>query len=560
MNLLISFLSDLIAGLVGAAILAALVFLSRKVGPELWRRWLDKLRRLIWPLLSLVFFSAALTSAVLRGDTRSLILVLALGALLLVASVLVLMLRLGSVKIRRLEGFIRRHAWPVLSGIFFLSTLVLLVDSVERPPLRERIVFVVDLDNEEMIALKDILDRLEPKLGAKIFLMCVDSNRYVTRLDKMVARDAMKWDLIAVDNNMLGILGAKGLVEDLSKYREYAKLVPRSLLPSLRPLLKFEDKFYFVPFRPNVKIAFYNEKKFAQYGLQPPKNWNQLLEVARVFKQKEGVCRVAIQGHPGKTTAVTVFEFVKSAGGNPLALDDDGSKRAFNFLQELEPYLAREYVETKFDTANELLIGDEIYLVSNWAYGIKVVVEDAGKTEIKAYPGWKGPESEVHVLGGDVLAVPKGAPHPNLAVKLMELLLSKESQQKLVSTLGWPPARLDVYDTIPTELAPYFDAVNEALSFALARPTMPQWALLENALDHTFVDLIIKGKHISSLKEHSASLKRLPSQFTRYRVTTGDSLEAIADYHNTTVPVLADLNCITSQKSVAPGQILLVPR
>jgi len=558
MELLLPFLSDLIAGLVGAGILAALVFLSRRVGPEQWQQWAGKLRRLAWPLLTLVFFATALTSSIVRGDMGSLVLVL--GAFLVVAAALVILPRLGPAKIRRLEAILRSYAWPILTGIFFLTTVTLFFVGVERSPLRGRIVFVVDIADEEMIALRGILDELEPDLGSEVFLMNVDCSRYVARLDKMAASGGMKWDLIAVDNNMLGLLGAKGLVEELSKYIEYDKLIPRSLLPSLRPLLKFEGRFYFVPFRPNVKITFYNERKFTQYGLEPPKNWDQLLEVARVFKEKEGVGRVAIQGYPGKTTAVTVFEFVQAAGGNPLALDDEGSRRAFTFLQQLEPYLAREYVETRFDTANELLIGDEVYLVCNWSYAIKVIVEDAGKTEIKAYSGWKGPEREVHVLGGDFLAVPKGAPHPNQAAKLMELLLSKEIQQKLVSSLRWPPARLDAYDVIPPTLAPYFRAVNEALSLAVARPAAPQWTLLEKALDRTFAGLIKKGNDISFLEEHCGSLKKVPTQYIPYQVAPGDSLEVIARRHNTTVPILVEANYITSRKSLSPGQILLVPR
>ena len=154
-------------------------------------------------------------------------------------------------------------------------------------------------------------------------------------------------------------------------------------------------------------------------GLSPPKSWPELLEVARRFKEEEGVGRVAIQGDPGAATAVTLFEFVTAGGGNPLTLADEESKRAFEFLTELEPYLASQYVEMSFDTANELLIDDQVYLVMNWTFSVKVVVQDAGRDDIKAYSGWKGPNGESHVLGGEVLAIPNGATHPIEATKLV---------------------------------------------------------------------------------------------------------------------------------------------
>ncbi len=564
-KIIVEILIDLIAGLIGAAFLSALVHLARKVGPERGRRWANKLSRMGWPLLASVLFAISLIRAIVGGNW---IAAAVLGVLLLLALASVILLRFGPERIRRLETGARVHGWKILTGVFFLTTVSLLfidiICSIKPkwcPPC-EQIVFVVDLADEEMVVFKDVLEGFERKLGAKVFLMSVNSNRHVARLDKMVASDAMRWDLIAVDNNILGLLVEKGLVEELSKYKKYDELIPQSVLPSLHPLLKFDGRWYLAPFRPNVKIAFYNEEKFAQYGLEPPKNWDQLLEVARAFKEKEGVGRVVIQGYPGKTAALTVFEFVKAAGGNPLTLDDDGSTRAFTFLQRLEPYLAREYAETRFDTANELLIDDEVYLVSNWPYGIKIVVGDLRKDEIKVYSGWKGPEREVHVLGGDVLAIPKGAPHPKLAVKLMELLLSKETQKTLFSRLCWPPVRLDAYDDKPSppEMAPYLQAVKEALGSAVARPTSPRWTIVEDCLDRAFKGLIREGEDIASLIGYSFYLKMIPSHYVRYRVEPGDTLKGIADRHKTTPDILAKANQIPSTISIYKGQILLVPQ
>jgi len=556
--------TEIVGGLVGTAILGGLALLLRKVGPERLQQWANKLRRLAWPFLAFVFLATALMVAILRPPPSPI--VVALGTILVLVLASFILLRFGPAKIRRLWAIIRAHAWSILTGLFFLSTVALLTIGIiwppppPPPPPQTRITFVVDLADEEMMVMRDILDELEPELGAKVFLMGVDSSRYVSRLDKMVASDNMKWDLIALDNNLIGVLAEKPLVEELSRYAEYDTFIPSTLLPSLRPLCKYDGKWYFAPFRPNVKIAFYNEPKFAQYGLTPPRTWDELSEVARVFHEKEGVGRVAIQGYPGPCTAVTVFEFVTAAGGDPLTLDDEGSIEAFTRLQELEPYLAEEYTETRFDTANEFLITDEVYLVRNWTYGIKVVVEDAGKEEIKPSSGWKGPKREVHVLGGDVLAIPKGAPHPEESIKLMELLIGEESQQKMLSRLRWLPVRFDAYYGIPSEMAPYFRAINEALTFAELRPPTPQWTLVEEVLDWAFREIVQEGRDIDEvLKEASAALKEIPSDFMSYQVKPGDTLEALARRYNTTITTLAAANGITTTTSVYPKQILLVP-
>ena len=345
---------------------------------------------------------------------------------------------------------------------------------------------------------------------------------------------------------------AKGLVQELSASEE---LLPPTLLRSLLPILACGDKLCFAPLRANVKITFYNKDKFVEYGLEPPTNWKQLLEVARIFKEKEGVGRVAIQGYPGKTSAITVFEFVKAAGGDPSTLDDDGSRDAFEFLQKLQPYLASEHVDASFDTANELLIDNEVFLMSNWTYGIKVVIDDAGKEEIGVYSGWEGPQREFYALGGDVLAIPKGAQKPDTARRLMELLLSREIQKELASRLYWVPARLDALD--PN--SPYLQVITNAVSVAEPRPTEPRWMIVEDILNRAYRELIREGGDIASLKGYSASLKEIPSDFFLYRVEPGDTLRTIASHHATEIDTLAVVNAIPRYTSVRPGEILLIP-
>ena len=307
MDIVPSVVSDLIAGLAASGIVAGGAVLARKVAWGTARRFAKWLG---WPAVASVFFGVPVLLALARGDLVQAGIVLGVQ---LAVTAPIMLLRFGPerlehgapARVQPAIRFVRSYPWRTLTTIFFLTTITLLVlnlanSSQGRPS--ERITFVVSLDDTELLVFRDILDELEPELGAQVFLMNVDSSRYVARLDKMRASaiagtGEMKWDLIALDNNMLGALAAKDLVEELPVGAEYTELVPESLMISLRPLLRFDGKFYFVPFRPNVKIAYYNEEKFAEHGLEPPTTWDQLLEVAKVFKQKEGEGRVAIQGY-----------------------------------------------------------------------------------------------------------------------------------------------------------------------------------------------------------------------------------------------------------------------
>ncbi len=557
MDIVPSVVSDLIAGLAASGIVAGGAVLARKVAWGTARRFAKWLG---WPAVASAFFGVPLLLSII-GE-RWVEAGIVLGVQLAVAAP-VMLLRFGPerfehaapVPVQPAIRFVRRYPWRTLTTIFFLTTITLLAlnlasDGDEAAP-SERIVFVVSLDDTEMLAFREILDDLEPKLGAQIFLMNVDSSRYVARLDDMVAGD-MKWDLIAADNNMLGLLAAKELVQELPVDARLA-LYPQGLMISLMPLRTFDEKFYFVPFRPNVKIAFYNDEKLAEEALEPPKSWDELLEVAK------GGGRVAIQGHTGPAAAVTLFEFVTAAGGDPLTLDDDGSREAVAFLQEIAPYLAPQYLTTQFDTANELLIDDQVYLVDNWTFGIQAAVVSPEKWEIKAYSGWSGPEGEVHVLGGDVLAVPKGAPNTDLAIRLMELLVSKDTQQSMRDKLSWMPVRVDAYEGVDPKLAPYFDAVRDAFVGAKIRPTVPQWTLAEDILDRAFQELVVEGEDIARLESYARELRDIPGEYIPYHVQDGDTLDSVAIAYQTTCEIIAKSNRTSCLASIGPGQTLLVP-
>jgi len=125
-----------------------------------------------------------------------------------------------------------------------------------------------------------------------------------------------------------------------------------------------------------------------------------------------------------------------------------------------------------------------------------VIVQDGGKKEIKAYHGWRGPVKESHVLGGEVIGIPKGTPNKELALKFMEYLMSKEVQEILVSKLAWPSCRSDAYGQVEEWQQPYFAAVNKALAASEPRPNVTYWADVDKALNDAFKEIVIEGKPV----------------------------------------------------------------
>lgn len=333
----------------------------------------------------------------------------------------------------------------------------------------------------------------EKENNVKIEAVQIEAADLITKLEAMHKAGKMEIDIITQDNMQLAQLVEKGLVEDLSEYRD---MIPKNVIKALIPVGEFNGKLYFMPYRPNVEINFYNEKKFKEYGIKPPTNWDELLEVAKLLKEKEGIGRVAIKATLDGNTTVQLFEFIRQAGGDPLVLNDEGSIKAYTFLKELWPYLSPDSKKADWNTMNKYLATESVYYGANWPFGVNVIVRDGGKKEIKAHPGFAGPVKKSKVLGGEVIGIPVGSPNKELAVKFMQFLMSKETQEMLVKEMGWPSCRTDAYGKVEEWQKPYFEAVKEALKVSQPRPNVTYWDTVDKALNDAFREIVIEGKDV----------------------------------------------------------------
>jgi len=187
-------------------------------------------------------------------------------------------------------------------------------------------------ESEWKVFRKEIFPAFEKKHSCRIYATQIEAGDLPQILEAMHRSGKVRIDVFAQDNMQLSLLVSHGLVEELSAYEERIPgVVPRNLIEAC----KFQNILYFMPYRPNVQIVYYNKKKFSEYGLHPPRNWSELLQVAKTFKEQEGVGRVLLKAYGGAPTTTQIYEFIVSAGGDPLTLNDEGCLRTFQLLQKL---------------------------------------------------------------------------------------------------------------------------------------------------------------------------------------------------------------------------------
>ena len=242
-----------------------------------------------------------------------------------------------------------------MKSIFVLLLLVsLFISGCTSPQPKLRVVMGLG-EAEWQVMREEIFPPFEKKHGIKIEAIQMEAGDLPAVLEAQVKANKVKIDLFAQDNMQLAYLVYKDLIEDLS---DQEKNIPKTVVPALIKAGKFKGKLYFMPYRPNVQITYYNEAKFNQYSLKPPRNWSELLNTAKIFKDKEKVGKILFKAHGGAPTATQLYEWIVSAGGDPLTINDAGCVETFTFLKQLKPYLSPDSIRagpagSRFFNGNE---------------------------------------------------------------------------------------------------------------------------------------------------------------------------------------------------------------
>ena len=203
-------------------------------------------------------------------------------------------------------------------------------------------------EEEWEVMRNEVIPGFEEQYGVKVQADQIEATDVIKQLQAMNEAGDMQIDVIAQDANNLSALVYGGLVEDLS---DYTDIIPAETMGTMAEAGVFDGKTYFMPYRPNAEINYYNTEMFEKYGLTPPTNWDELYNAAKTIKDQEGIGRICLKLSMSGD-AIELVEFIRSAGGDPLVLNDEGCVEAFTFLQKLWPELSEDTTTATFSTTN----------------------------------------------------------------------------------------------------------------------------------------------------------------------------------------------------------------
>ena len=347
------------------------------------------------------------------------------------------------------------------------------MDEPTDEPVMQEVTFVTQVSEAEEAAIEELAAMFEEETGIGVNVQFMQATDMQALLQSQVEAGNVTVDVMAQDNLRMEPFVRLGLIEDLSDLEsEIDPEVFRGLIEGG----KFDGKLYFVPYRTNVQLTYYRTDILDELGLEPPATWDEWRAACEAFEARDGEPRCLFKAtfDPTAVNPTQTWEWIVSAGGDPLVLNDEGSIQAYEFLQGLEQdgLLHPDSALAKWDTSNESFARGDVYLMQNWPFGIQVI-RDLGMTDFAVYQGAAGPAREAHVVGGEVLAIVKDTPKRDLAWEWISFLESQQAQEILAAQNNWPSVRGDALGQIPDERRGEFEAINNALEYGILRPNIP---------------------------------------------------------------------------------------
>jgi N,N'-diacetylchitobiose transport system substrate-binding protein len=313
-------------------------------------------------------------------------------------------------------------------------------------------------------------------------------------------------DIVEFGNTQAQTFEAAGAVVDLTDRAD--ELGGDDFLQSLLEAGTYDGSLYAVPYYAGARIVVYRTDLFEQSGIEVPTTLDEFLAAGAKLKA-DNAATPNFSGIylPGKNW-YAVMSFVWDKGGDIATKDGDEWVGQLDSPESIE---GLEYFKQVFDQANSAPAdGDDAndYLAfcagevgmmpaPGWKIGQILNEEDGcpdmeGKIGAFALPGSAAGTTAPVFLGGSVLGVPTNSEHQDLAVDLLQILVSPGYQAQFAGA-GVIPALKSELDEVTGDDA----AVAQAAAAENSRfvPTSEKWAAVEaaNVLPDMLVEIAQGG-------------------------------------------------------------------
>ena len=331
----------------------------------------------------------------------------------------------------------------------------------------------------------------EHNVDIEVMLMSFDDLHTGIALDAV--NEVGTYDLCMVDGSWMAEFTENGVLANLS---EMGYSFDDDIIPATTTICKVDDNIYLAPFFGNVTVMLYNKQLIADAGYTPEDITT--FEDLKVIAQKTndaGKNGFLIRGGSADNIVSDFIPHLLVHGGWVIDENNQPTVDTPEFKAAMQEYLDLYALGGTMDK-------DDI-----------VAAIDGGTAALgQAWPGWYVPTADTNanytviptklndsdtpkntsMYGVWCIGIPDNAPHKDLALELLEYVMSPEVQLASIENNGVPCRYSCLTDSTVLETYPHLQTVCGALETGVYRPVIEEWTEFTNILG-TEMDNIIQG-------------------------------------------------------------------
>lgn len=345
-------------------------------------------------------------------------------------------------------------------------------------------------------AQKALLDQYTAETGVQIRFDAIDYGQLKQKQTLNMSTKTGEYDLIYVPEAWYGEYSQAGYLEPLDDYVTNAELTGSDwdfadFSPSGLEVYSDEDgTLKALPYFAQTPLLVYNKTMLEEAGLQPPKTWDELLAVAKHFK--EAGTGIALPFRQG--SAITNIMAVLLAGNDTDFFSADGKLDLGNqavidtvaFMQELSTYSLNGSNGWHWDEVNKVLQFGQAPLGIT-ASGLFTALEDPEQSNVSGQLGYAPIPYAKHASGllqTWAWAIPADSQNKEEAFKLAAWLDSKAALTEMSKA---DPSFISFRQSLASDAslaanAPWLATANEAFANGVTLPLQPAAPELLTAL------------------------------------------------------------------------------
>lgn len=342
-------------------------------------------------------------------------------------------------------------------------------------------------------ALKASLPDFEAEHNVKIDVQELSFDDLHTGIALDAVNSTGAYDLCMVDGSWMAEFTENNVLANLS---EMGYSFDDDIIPATTTICKVDDNIYLAPFFGNVTVMLYNKQLIADAGYTPEDitTFEDLKVIAQKTKDA-GKTGFLIRGGSADNIVSDFIPHLLVHGGWVIDENNQPTVDTPEFKAAMQEYLDLYALGGTMDK-------DDI-----------VAAIDGGTAALgQAWPGWYVPTADTNanytviptklndsdtpkntsMYGVWCIGIPNNAPHTDLALELLEYVMSPEVQLASIEVGGVPCRTSCLLNEDVLATYPQYETVCAALQTGVYRPVIAEWTQFTNILG-TEMDNIIQG-------------------------------------------------------------------